>query len=486
MPDVPKRSRLFGPLARVLIGISAVLALIIAAGGTYSFARYRTVESQGTDCTFSGSCNGSSRAPGVGGKCVNDVCNYLLLGSDSREGLSASQLEQFGTNAQSGAGKNADTIMLVHTDPKLGKAIILSFPRDLWVNIPGHGYGKINSSFQGGAKLVAATIHQLTGLEVNHYLYVNLAGFEGVVNTLGGVLMCIPAENVNTPGYVDSSNAHGSTTPVYYGEVGHIVDPNTGLDVKPGCQRLNGTQSLAYVRTRHLRCDAVPDFSRISRQQQFLRAVLNRLLQPQELAQAPSLIGPILSNMVRDSKLNPAELAFLVGQLRGITTGAAEFRAVPGTEYIVDGQTALKMDPSAEQMFKAVRDGRQIGDLGSALISTPPSPANIKVTVIDHSSAAPAGQQAAGVEQVLSNSGFDVSPGIVSYSASGSQIPGSWIAYSPGNSVEALVVQQYFPNLQVKEVKGLKGVAIFVSASYEPVKIGAGSGAPPDCVKPAG
>ena len=101
--------------------------------------------------------------------------------------------------------------MLVHTDPNLQKAIIVSFPRDLWVNIPGHGYDKINAAFEGGIEgggplLVAKTIHALTGLKINHYLYVDLAGFQGVVKTLGGVDMCIPAENVNTPGYVEGES----------------------------------------------------------------------------------------------------------------------------------------------------------------------------------------------------------------------------------------------------------------------------------------
>ncbi len=98
--------------------------------------------------------------------------------------------------------------MVVHTDPKLKKAIILSFLRDLRVDIPGHGLGKINSSFGlgGGIKgnrpqLVARTVNALTGLTINHYLR-RSQGFEGVVDSLGGVDMCISGENVNTPGYV--------------------------------------------------------------------------------------------------------------------------------------------------------------------------------------------------------------------------------------------------------------------------------------------
>src|SRR5205814_3612994 len=140
--------------------------------------------------------------------------------------------------------------------------------------------------------------------------------------------------------------------------------PLTGLDVKPGCQTLNGLQALAYVRTRHLRCDsAAPDFFRIARQQQFLRNVLTRMLTLQEFSKAAGLITPLLSNMTRDKKLNPADLISLVGQLRGITTGAAEFRAVPGYPAVVDGRDIIRMDPSAKQIFAAIRDGKPIGDI---------------------------------------------------------------------------------------------------------------------------
>ena len=258
----------------------------------------------------------ASDEPASPGGCADDVCNYLLLGSDSRQGLSQEEQTEFGTDQQIGGENRADTIMLVHTDPKLEKAIIVSFPRDLYVEIPGHGEDKINAAFEGGVEgggptLVANTVQQLTGLKIDHFLYVDLAGFQGVIETLDGVDMCITGENVNTPGYVESETADGTISEVYYNEPGHIVDPRTGLDVKPGCQRLPSDQALAYVRTRHLKCDsAAPDFYRIQRQQQFLRAVINRLLQPEQLAQLPLMIKPILSNLRRDEGLNPAELAY--------------------------------------------------------------------------------------------------------------------------------------------------------------------------------
>jgi anionic cell wall polymer biosynthesis LytR-Cps2A-Psr (LCP) family protein len=475
-----------GRIVRVFVAMSASLALLIAAGVGFGAAAYLRVDHcHGPDCIPPP----SSTAPkGTYGPCVEDVCNYLLLGSDSRAGLTQAQIDQFGNDASIGGTNRADTIMLVHTDPKLKKAIILSFPRDLWVNIPGHGMDKINAAFEGGisgggADMMARTIHALTGLTINHTLYVDLAGFEGVVDTLGGVTMCVSGENVNTPGYVETPNPDGSTSSVYNAEVGYIFDPYTGLNVKPGCQMLDGLQSLAYVRARHLRCDAAaPDFYRITRQQQFLRAVINRLLQPSELTKLPTEIGPILRNFKRDQDLKISDLAYLVGQLRGISTGAAEFRSVPGHEGTEGSLDVVIMDPTAEQIFKAIREGKPIGNVGTTSQYTPPSPATIDPPVIDRSS----GGKAQGVEQILSDSGFDVSKGVLDAASYGSDVKGNVIAYAPGHDVEAKVVAQYL-GLRIEEVKGLADhVAVFVTAAYAPPQDGGGTSTPADCLGPTG
>jgi LCP family protein required for cell wall assembly len=482
----PSLPHAHGRATRWFVALSALLSIVIAAGSAYAFTQYQAAKTEG-QCDWAG-CkpgeNANAQPTGAGapvGPCADDVCNYLLLGSDSRKGLTQSEIDQFGSDTTIGGENRADTIMLVHTDPNLQKAIIVSFPRDLWVNIPGHGYDKINAAFEGGIEgggplLVAKTIHALTGLKINHYLYVDLAGFQGVVKTLGGVDMCIPPDNVNTPGYVQ-----GESGTVYYPEPGYIADPYTGLHIKPGCQTLPPDQALAWVRARHLKCDAAaPDFYRIGRQQQFMRALITKMLQPDELLKLPGRIRPILSNMKRDPDLNPADLAYLVGQLRGISTGAAEFRAVPGYGAYEGGLAVIKMDPSANQIFRAIRQGKSLGDAGTVLVNTPPSEANIVVPVIDHAS----GGKANGVEQILADAGFDVSPGIVTYEAYGATVSGSVIAYAPGHQVEAEVVKKYFPTLEVKEVKGLPDdVAIFVTSTYRPAPIGSGA-APSDCVDP--
>jgi LCP family protein required for cell wall assembly len=318
---------------------------------------------------------------------------------------------------------------------------------------------------------------------VNHFVYVDLAGFQGIVDTLGGVEMCIPGENVNTPGWVS-----GPDDPVYYKESGFIADPYTGLLVKPGCQVLQGDQALAYVRTRHLACDRIPDFARINRQQEFLRAVINRLLQPEELLKAPTLVRPVLASLQRDRELTPADLVYLVGQMQGMTTGAADFRSVPGTvdTELPPGYTiplsVVKMDPSAEELFAALRDGTPLPKVGTTQAGVEPSAATITVPVVDHESVG----KAAGVHQILSDAGF-IAPDVTTFAAFGADVKGSVIAYEPGHDVEANVVAKYFPDLKLVETKAgeLTGsdVAVFVTSSYEPQEPGSGpSGAGTGCI----
>jgi LCP family protein required for cell wall assembly len=451
-----------GRVTRVAVAVTATLSLLIGIGSAYGFLAYKQAGDSGPTIPPDPS-SPPQVAEAMGGPCVDDVCNYLILGSDSRAGLTDAELTQFGTDKQIGGENRADTIMLVHSDPALEKAIILSFPRDLWVEIPGHGQDKINAAFEGGidgggAQLVAATVHKLTGLKINHTLYVDLAGFQGVVDTLGGVDMCIPPENVNTPD-------------------GRIVDELTALDVAPGCQRLPGDQALAYVRTRHLRCDAAaPDFYRIARQQQFLRAVINKLLQPDQIAQLPIMIKPIMQNLTRDEDLNLADLAYLVGQLEGISTGAAEFRTVPS--YVDPTNLAiLRVDASAERVFAAIRDGEPLGEIGRDTVYTPPSEANVPVLVVDHAS----GGAVTGVQQVLSQAGFDISPGLETYEGYAKRVSGSVIAHAPHADAEAQVVKKYFPTLEMKQVKGLPDdVAVFVDGSYEAAEVGE-EGPPAEC-----
>lgn len=405
--------------------VSACITIAAAVGmGTYFWARSQI--SVIPDAPIGAT---SPAQPDIAGKCDERACNYLLLGSDSREGLTPEELEAFGTDADIGGENRSDTIILVHTEPDQKQATFLSFPRDLWVDIPGVGEGKINSAFEGGidgggAQRVARTVNQLTGLPINHVLYVDLAGFKGLVDALGGVDVCVPYP---------------------------MEDVLTGLDIPAGCQRFDGSTALAYVRTRHQPCDAIPDFARIGRQQQFMRAVVSRLLSPGELLRLPTLVPELLGNLVVDKGLrNPAELVYLAGTLQGVNTGAADFRSVPSIPAgtYVNGQylsIVRAIEPQATQLFERLKAGRPLGDLGVQLASIPPTPANIVVAVVDKG----AGSVAATMFNVLTEGGFDTSPGIVGRADVRSPVKGSAIVYREGFEAEARVVGSYFKNLEL-------------------------------------
>ena len=173
--------------------------------------------------------------------------NWLIAGSDSRQGLSAAQEKQLSTGTDIGGGRS-DTIMILHI-PASGPAVLVSLPRDSWVDIPGYGENKINAAYAfGGPKLLAETVQNATGLRIDHYMEIGFGGFVGVVNSVGGVRMCL-------------------TAPLH--------DQAAGLNLNAGCQVLNGAEALAYVRDRH--DFANQDLQRIQDQRIFLKALLDKL-----------------------------------------------------------------------------------------------------------------------------------------------------------------------------------------------------------------
>ena len=176
---------------------------------------------------------GDRPAPGKGS-------NYLLLGSDSREGLTAEQLDEMATEQVE--GNRTDTIMVLHHSDS-GPSSLVSIPRDSYVPIPGHGTQKINAAFAiGGPQLMAATVEQATGLRLDGYLEIGFGGFAGVVDALGGVNICVAQP---------------------------MDDPMAGINLQPGCQVLSGPTALGYVRARH--SDPRGDIGRAERQRQFLQ-----------------------------------------------------------------------------------------------------------------------------------------------------------------------------------------------------------------------
>ena len=298
--------------------------------------------------------------------------NYLLVGSDTREGLSKAELKALRVGSvATAAGKRSDTMLLVHISKARDKAVMISIPRDTFALIPEHTsktgklipavHSKINSSFNwGGAPLLIQTIEEMTDLKIDHYIEINFAGFARIVDSIGGVEVCTK-KNIN--------------------------DPKSHLVLEAGVHTLNGIESLKYVRTREF--DGMGDLGRMQRQQAFMSAVLRKatsagvLLNPVTIA---SFINSALSAVTTDSELKNSDLIALAKQMKSLSTSSVRTLTVPLSDlnYYSNGVTsAVLWDPVlAPQLWTRLREDQAVVDE----VVASPSPSSTKspsIEVID-------------------------------------------------------------------------------------------------------
>jgi LCP family protein required for cell wall assembly len=227
--------------------------------------------------------------------------NILLVGSDSRAGLSRRQLGRIQTVEV--PGRRTDTIMILHVSPRRDKAVLVSLPRDLRTEIDGHA-SKINAAFAlGGPDLLVKTVERTTGLPINHYAEIDFAGFLEVVDALGGITLC--------------------------NHTGHRLDDRyANLHMAPGCKDMRGVQALAFVRARHVDSD----FGRIGRQQEFMRALLAKLERKGNLVDLPKLMGiaDVATDHIKtDRTLSTGTAIGLARRLRKLDPGSIDMRVYP-------------------------------------------------------------------------------------------------------------------------------------------------------------
>ena len=279
-------------IGAALVSLLVVIALIV--GGAFAYAHYRY--SQITKVGLP-----SARGTLASGK----PFNVLLVGSDSRSGLTSSQQASYGSASQVG-GKRADTMVLVRINPKTGKAAMLSIPYNYFAPIANTSHSdRISNALNGGPNELVATIQQDLHIPISHYLEVNFGGLINIVNAMGGVKVDFPYPSKDT--------------------MSGLNIPNTG------CQLLNGKQSLALVRSRYFsyfkngswHFDGTADFGRIHRQHAFLQAAVRRVrstivTNPVALN---NLLGAAAKNLTVDNKLSLTKFAQLALQLRSVASG---------------------------------------------------------------------------------------------------------------------------------------------------------------------
>ncbi len=407
----------FRRYARLLATILAAV-ILLGSGAAWATVRHYAGQVQRIDAF------GQDRAtPGAG-----EPLTFLVVGSDSREGLSDKQVRKFHTGWDV-YGQRTDTMMLVHVG-RDGSVSVVSLPRDSKATIPAHTnedgtpaeqtVGKLNSAYAfGGAPLLVQTVEGLTGLHIDHYVEVSFAGFVKMVNALGGVEVCTPVD---------------------------IYDPPSGLTLPAGTSTLKGRDALAYVRAREF--DPTADIGRMKRQQAFVASMVRKasssavLLNP---AQANAFATAILSHTKVDTNLDNTQVLELTRRVAQVNPSEVTFRTVPvvGEESMGGiGNVVVWDEVGARDIFTALQNDQPIPAKASAP-KVDVAPSQITVQLLG------SGDLAATAYEEFSAAGYSV------YAPVPGTLTQTTIEYDPGYDVSLKTLQAALPGAAVVEVPGL-------------------------------
>jgi LCP family protein required for cell wall assembly len=374
--------------------IAVFLSLIIVAGIIGAYFLFHLQHNISTTPLNSG-VGVPSTAP-TAADTAADPMNILIIGTDTRKGNS-----QYGTEADSGGFGSSDVMMLLHLSADLQHATVLSLPRDLMAAIPSCkiegttstspavDYAQINSALKmAGPGCTVATVSQLTGLTIDHMMLADFNAVNELSNAIGGVDVCV-------------------TSPV--------DDPNSGLKLPAGVSQVQGTQALAFLRTRESFGDG-GDIGRIRAQQSFLSSLARKITKDNTLADVPklySIADTITRNLTVDSGLgNISELMTLANRLRQVKPENIEFITLPTEPWTQDpNRLQLAAEPAAK-IFTAIKNDVPVSQSTPApspsqTTPTPsvtglsPSPTTAPTATTDPTSADP---EAAYVQVSLTNS----------------------------------------------------------------------------------
>ena len=263
--------------------------------------------------------------------------NFLVTGADNSTDKSCADLLDKGART----GARSDTIMVIRLDPKTNRSAVLSFPRDLYVKIPGHGTSRINSAYRrNDPQLLIDTIQGEFGVHIDHFIQIDFCAFERLVSGVGGVSVPLPFP---------------------------VLDPSIGLNVPDaGCHRFDGVEALQYVRSRHFQYqdangkwheDPSSDLGRIARQQDFLRRTLTAaskqgMLKPKIIS---SLYASYSNDIVVDTGMTIDKMIEFVGVVRKVTPAAIRTYQIEATGKMISGADVLIWNKGSKNM-KAILD----------------------------------------------------------------------------------------------------------------------------------
>lgn len=310
-----------------------------------------------------------------------EAANFLIVGSDSRAFVQNEQQEQAFGNPSVESGQRSDTLMVLHLDPAQKKSLLVSFPRDLRVNIPGIGRSKINAAFNDGPDRVIETLKSDFDVPIQHYVEVSFDAFPAIVDAIGKV-------------------------PVYFDAA--YRDDFSGLDIPgAGCVDLDGQQALEYVRARHLErydpsdgkwvdASGRSDLDRIARQQSFIRklAALAASKTASNPLKAFDLADAIIPKLKVDRALSKNDVLRLIKVFRNVdpnSSESVEMVTIPTEE--ISGSSDLQLQqPEAGQILARLRT---FGDQGASSDDVAKEhPSDIRVRVLNSTGASGAAGRA--------------------------------------------------------------------------------------------
>jgi LCP family protein required for cell wall assembly len=265
--------------------------------------------------------------------------NFLITGEDNRPCVDPnSQWSGAADPSRVNIGQRSDTIMVMRVDPVSNRAAVLSFPRDLWIKIPGRSTNRINTAYvRGDYSLLAKTLYNNFGVVVDHYLQVDFCAFKRIVDAVGGV-----AVPFKTP----------------------ILDANVGISLQSGCHTFHGDEALAYVRSRHLKWvdanggvheDRAGDFGRIARQQDFLRRVLQSALKKGlfDPKIASALITTLQKEIVTEKGFSVNDMLKFAGVLHNVQPGSIQTYQIESSGTNIGGN-AVRLPNIGGPNMKAI------------------------------------------------------------------------------------------------------------------------------------